>query len=549
MRFRGSLDPLMLASPTAVPPPEEEETAAPLTWRARAATRLMPVALVAAVLVSGLDSPAGGTHPDERLYLSLATEMQAQGTWMTPTLEGQPDFTKPPLLYWAARASLGAFGLHLWAARIPVALCALLLALVAGRLARRFGGEPAWARGVLLLGTSLGVLRYGRLTMMDVPLALALALGTEAAWTAAEERRPRLLLSVGLAAGLSALLKGPVGPLLVLGVATAVVALRAPTLLRTWWPGAAAGVTLLVSAPWFLSMVQEHGWPYLQRFIVVENFGKFSVPWTLAGEAWLLASPLLLALPWVGLVRWRTAGPALRLLAAVWLGGVLLVFSLPGLKQVHYVVPCLLPLLLLAAVPDRPWMPAARATAALFALLAGVSLVGLRMPFPAATRLGLLGSAVLLGLSSTALWRLRPEAAAVGFGGVVVLTYALILPVLNPPPVPASAWEAAGARPVAIWRQDPGLFELLARREVHRVNDAQETAAAAATGAAVVVPTSDFEALPTDIRGGLEPTVRWTRLRPRIGLPAVVQALWAGDLTGLQERMVLVVGSGAAGGG
>jgi 4-amino-4-deoxy-L-arabinose transferase-like glycosyltransferase len=513
----------------------------------RAAARLIPVAVVAAVLASGLDSPAGGTHPDERLYLSLAIEMQAQGTWMTPTLEGQPDFTKPPLLYWAARACLGAFGLHLWAARLPVALCALLLALVAGRLARRFGGEPAWARGVLLVGTSLGVLRYGRLTMMDVPLALALALGVEAAWRAAEERRPRLFLAVGLAAGLSALLKGPVGPLLVLGVAAAVVALRAPALLRTRWVGAGVGVALGVSAPWFVAMVDEHGWPYLERFILVENLGKFSVPWTLAGEAWLLVSLLLLALPWVGLVRWRTADPPLRLLAAVWLGAVLLVFSLPGLKQAHYGVPGLVPLLLLAAVPDRPWLPAARATAALFALLAAVAVDGLRMPFPAPTRFGLVGSAVLLALSSAALWRLRPEAAAVGFAGVVALTYALILPVLNPPPVPASAWQAAGARPVVIWRQDPGLFELLARREVHRVNDPLETAAAAASGAAVVVPLRDFEALPAAIRDGLAPTARWTRLRPRIGFPAVLQALWTGDVTALQEGMVLAVRAGAAG--
>lgn len=513
----------------------------PQNSRSRLASRLVPVALVAAVLASGLDSTAGGTHPDERLYLSLATEMQAHGTWMTPTLEGQPDFTKPPLLYWAVRACLGAFGLHLWAARLPVAFCALLLALAAGRLARRFGGEAAWTRGVLLLGTSLGVLRYGRLTMMDVPLALALALGVEAAWVAAESRRPRLLLAVGLAAGLSALLKGPVGPLLVLGISLALLAHRAPELLRTRWVAAGVGVMLAVSAPWFLAMVQTHGWPYLQRFILVENFGKFSVPWTLGGEAWLLVSLFLLALPWVGLVRWGAATPELRRLAAVWLGAVLLVFSLPGLKQAHYVVPCLVPLLLLAAVPERPWTPAGRVTAAFFAILAAVALVGLRMPFPAATRFGLLGSAVLLSLSAVALWRLRPEAGAVGFGGVVVLTYVLILPALNPPPVPEAAWEAAGTRPVAIWRQDPGLFELLARREVHRVNDAQEAAAAAEGGAAVVVPVSDFDALPLNVRGGLTPTVRWTRLRPRIGFPAVLQALLAGDLDALQESMFLAL--------
>jgi 4-amino-4-deoxy-L-arabinose transferase-like glycosyltransferase len=502
----------------------------------------MPVAVMAAVLFAGLGSPSGGTHPDERLYLSLANEMQAEGAWLTPTLEHQPDFTKPPLLYWAARACLSLFGPHLWAARLPVALSALLLALTAGRLARRFGGEQAWARAVLLVGTSLGVLRYGRLTMMDVPLALTLALGVEAAWVAAEQRRPRLFLAVGLAAGFSALLKGPVGPLLVLGISAAVVAMRAPELLRTRWTPAAMVVALGVSVPWFAAMVQAHGRPYLERFFLVENLGKFSVAWTLGGEVWLLVSLLVLALPWVGLLQWRTAGLPLQQLTGVWLGGVLLVFSLPGLKQLHYVVPCLVPLLLLAAVPQRPWPVAARATAVLFGMLAAVALLGLRIPFPPPPRLGLLGSAVVLALAAIALWRLRPEAAAVGFAGALVLTLALILPALNPPPVSQLAWEAAGDRPVAIWRQDPGLFELVAGRVVHRINDAEETGAAVAAGMAVVLPASELEGLPRSIRVGLDPRVRWTRLRPRIGFGEVTRALWTADLSPLQEEVLLVVG-------
>jgi 4-amino-4-deoxy-L-arabinose transferase-like glycosyltransferase len=503
--------------------------------------RLLPLAVVAAVLAAGLGSPAGGTHPDERLYLSLAKEMQAQGTWMTPTLEGQPDYTKPPLLYWASAACLRAFGSHLWAARLPVALCALLLALAAGRLAARFGGEPAFARGVLLVGTSLGLLRYGRLTMMDVPLALALALGAEAAWVAADEGRPRRLLGVGLAAGLSALLKGPVGPLLVFSIAAVLVAVRAPALLRSAWAAGAVALALVVSAPWFLAMVALHGAPYLARFILVENFGKFSAPWTLGGEAWLLLVLLLLALPWVGLVQWPGAPRALRLLSGVWLCTVLLVFSLPGLKQSHYVVPCLVPLLLLAAVPERPRLVAARATALLLGGVAVVALVALRVPFPLSERLGLLGTAVLLFAACVALWRLRPEAGAVGFGGAAVLVLALVLPVLNPPPVPESAWETAGERPVVIFRQDPGLYELLSTRRVRRVNDALETRAAVAAGAAAVVPFQDFAAFPEEVRAGLEPVAHWERLRPRLVLSAVVQALWAASPVPLQEEALLLV--------
>lgn len=529
----------MIASPPPFPPaPEQRVSTRRRVW---SPGRLLPLAVVAAVLTAGLDSASGGTHPDERLYLSLTNDMSQGGAWLTPTLEGLPDYTKPPLLYWASAACLRLFGTHLWAARLPVALCAFLLALCAGRLAWRSGGESAFVRAVLLVGTSLGLLRYGRLTMMDVPLALALALGVEAACAAMEERRPKLLLRVGVAAGLSALLKGPVGPLLVFSIAGVLVAVQAPALLRSRWTAASVAVALALGAPWFLAMAALHGAPFLVRFILVENFGKFSVPWTFGAEAWLLLVMFLLALPWVFLVQWRGAPRALQLLSGVWLGGVLLVFSLPGLKQAHYVVPCLVPLLLLAAAPERPHTAAARLTAALLGAVAAVGLLSLRVPFPLPARLGVLGVTVLVGLAAVAAWRLRPEAAAVGFGGASVLALAVVLPVLNPPPIPESAWAVAGERPVVIWRQEPGLYELLFSKKVRRVNDAAETQAAVAAGAAAVLPFQDFAVLPPEVRKGLEPLAHWERLRPRLSPSAILQAVWSANPVPLQEEALLVV--------
>jgi 4-amino-4-deoxy-L-arabinose transferase-like glycosyltransferase len=530
----------MIAHPTplAAEPAQRVAASGRRPWASR---RLLAVAVVAAVLFAGLDSTAGGTHPDERLYLSLANEMQAHGSWMTPTLQGQPDFTKPPLLYWAAAACLRTFGPHLWAARLPVALCALLLSLVAGRLARRFGGEEAFVRGVLVVGTCVGLLRYGRLLMMDVPLALAIALGVEAAFLAAAEGRPRRFLVVGLAAGVSALLKGPVGPLLVFCIAAGVVWLRAPALLKSGWVLAGVALAAVVAVPWVWGMAVRHGRPFLERFILVENFGKFGVRWTFASEAWLLAVLLLLALPWVGLAQWRGMPRDVRVLCGVWLAVVLLVFSLPGLKQSHYVVPCLVPLLLLAAVPEAPWTFAARTTAGLLGVLALVSLLALRVSFPVPVRLGLLGMAVLLLLSAWAMLRLSREGAAVGFAGAAILALCLVLPVLNPPPVPESAWAAAGERPVAVFRQEPGLYELLSDKKVHRVNDAAEASAAVAQGAAAVLPFQDFAAMPEAMRDGLEPLAHWPRLRPRLVPGDVLKALWAGSPVPLQEEALLVV--------
>jgi hypothetical protein len=211
------------------------------------------------------------------------------------------------------------------------------------------------------------------------------------------------------------------------------------------------------------------------------------------------------------------------------------------LKQSHYVVPCLLPLLLLAAVPEHPHRGAARVTAVLFGLMAAVPLLVLRVPFPAGARLGLSAMAVLLALAAVALWRLRVDAAAVGFAGAASLALALVFPAVNPPPVPEAAWAAAGERPVVIWRQEPGLYELLVQRRVHRVNDAAETEVAVAQGAAAVLPVQDWEALPPALRAHLEPLSRWRRLRPRILPGDALRALLTADPVLLQEEAVLLV--------
>ena len=49
----------------------------------------------------------GFLGPDEPRYASIGRDMAHSGDWITPRLNGQPWFEKPPLTYWltAARAS------------------------------------------------------------------------------------------------------------------------------------------------------------------------------------------------------------------------------------------------------------------------------------------------------------------------------------------------------------------------------------------------------------------------------------------------------------
>ncbi len=494
------------------------------------------VLVVAAVLFSGLGSPTGGTHPDEGLYLEAAREMHDRGDWLTPTVDGRPDFTKPPLLYWAMALSFSVFGTTLWAARLPVALAALALAWVTGRLTRREVGEAAEPVAILLVGTCLGLLRYARVDLMDVPLALALAVGSWTLWRVADGESPRLLLVTGVAAAGAALLKGPVGPLLMVPPAAVYLSRRGLLRARLAWLIGAALVALVLAVPWYAAMAHRHGGAFVGRFFGTENVGKFRFPWTVEGELGLLLALPVLLLPWTPLVRVRGPGAAL---AWPWVLGLLFLYSLPGLKHPHYVVPALAPLAVLASAA-RPGRRRIGSAVLLLALgLAG--LLALRFPLTAPVRLGLVCAVALLVLSAAAVGRGAVLAGAVGFAGAAALLFGSVLPGAVPPPVPPWVGERAGSRPLFTATQNPGLYSLLLGRSVHRASGEGPMLRALEQGQALLVTRDERAQLPPAVTARLIPLASWPRLRGRLSAQEVVSAWLRADPGTLFEPMSLEV--------
>ena len=73
--------------------------------------------------------------PDEFRYAEIPREMIAGGDWVVPRLNGLRYFEKPPMGYWLVGGSLSAFGLNPFAARLPSALSAGIVAFVVFLLA------------------------------------------------------------------------------------------------------------------------------------------------------------------------------------------------------------------------------------------------------------------------------------------------------------------------------------------------------------------------------------------------------------------------------
>jgi 4-amino-4-deoxy-L-arabinose transferase-like glycosyltransferase len=313
--------------------------------------------------------------PDEGRYVGVAWEMLRSGDWLTPMLNGQPFFHKPPLFYWITAGALGLFGQHEWAARAAPLLGAWAAACALFWTLRRWSSPAmAWAAWTALLVQPLFFVgaQFANLDMLVAGcIASALLLGADAALSF-EAGRPwrRVLLLAYLAAALGVLAKGLIGLVLPgLPLLLWLALRRRWTTLRTlfWLPGLLLLAALTV--PWFLA--EEARYPgFLHFFFVVQHFQRFAgAGFNNVQPFWFYAALLaLLSLPWLPwlsrLVRrsvWREGGAGdLRWLMLIWLGVVLLFFSLPRSKLVGYIFP-LLPAL--AALMADAWLLGAQRSA------------------------------------------------------------------------------------------------------------------------------------------------------------------------------------------
>jgi 4-amino-4-deoxy-L-arabinose transferase-like glycosyltransferase len=510
----------------------------------------LPLALFLALLyLPALGSSSSGTHPDEAYYLGISAEMDARGAWLTPTIDGAPKWFKPPLLYWAERLAYGAFGRGFFAARLPAALAAVALALLTGALARRMYGARAGTLATLLVAATFGWVKFGRMAMMDAPMALGFALAAYGAWRASEEERPAQLLWAGVGGGATFMLKGPVGAVVVLLLAGGFLALRRPALLASRATAGAFALGAAIGLPWFIASFAVHGRRFYEFFVVEQNVDRFRHPWTLAGEGTLLGGFLLFLMPWTflflaalpgALRRWREPG---ALLPLAWIAAVLAVFTLPSLKWPHYGLGCAPAAVLLACrTPPPRWARAA--TALLLAALAALAALALRWPVGLAAGAALGATALALGAAAALVWRDRLAAAAAAAGAGLAILLAFAVPAVNPPVIPADALARLRDRDLYLYDAVPGNFTLGAGRPVHRVNP-DALASVLEGGGVVIVPSSGVGRMPAAIRAHLAPVARWVRIPGSLPAATVLRSWRSRDASLLFEPVLALELAGA----
>ncbi|MGA9855326.1 MAG: glycosyltransferase family 39 protein, partial [Gammaproteobacteria bacterium] len=120
--------------------------------------------------------------------------------YVTPYVNGIRFFDKPPLMYWMASSSMSVFGIHDWAARLPLALSVLALLIAVYALGIRLFAEVSPAahpdRGgfyaALALATSIGPYLYTRFFIPDILLALWMTLAVHLFLIALDRTKARI---------------------------------------------------------------------------------------------------------------------------------------------------------------------------------------------------------------------------------------------------------------------------------------------------------------------------------------------------------------------
>jgi 4-amino-4-deoxy-L-arabinose transferase-like glycosyltransferase len=193
----------------------------------------------------------------DAVQAQIARNMFESGDWVTARLNGVPYLEKSPLVYWMMAAGYRVFGVHDWAARIPLALAAVLLCFATYRFGRWAFGEEAGTYAGLALASCAGLFLFTRILIPDATLTLTIVL---AVWAGLrllepEERHPgvwAVVLSASIGAGL--LLKGLIAAVFPVGAALLYLAVSGQLLRWETWrrlrlPTAIA-VALLIAAPW-----------------------------------------------------------------------------------------------------------------------------------------------------------------------------------------------------------------------------------------------------------------------------------------------------------
>jgi len=301
-----------------------------------------------------------------------ARNMLVSGDWVTEHIDGLVFLEKPPFVYWSIATSYRIFGVHDWAARIPIAISAIGLAALTMAFGVWAFGKRAGFYAGLCISTCIGLFLFTRILIPDVMLTFDVALAMWALLRALGEEEPHpRLWSIVMAAclGIGMLLKSLISVAIPVAVGLIYLLVTRQLFLRRTWkrlhPFTGALIALAIAAPWHILATlrnppyfdftlhagpgQYHG--FLWFFFFNEQVLRFlnlryPRDYNTVPRLWFWLFHLLWLFPWsvyfpaIAKLSFKPVDRAgrTRLLALVWIGFVMVFFTF-STTQEYYSMP------------------------------------------------------------------------------------------------------------------------------------------------------------------------------------------------------------------
>jgi 4-amino-4-deoxy-L-arabinose transferase-like glycosyltransferase len=116
--------------------------------------RARGIAVIAVLATFPMLGSRGLYESTEARYAECAREMLTTRNWLEPTLNGRPHWSKPPLAYWAIAGGMHILGTNEAGVRLTGALTQILTVMVVGLLGRSLFGSPTGCVAALAYATA-----------------------------------------------------------------------------------------------------------------------------------------------------------------------------------------------------------------------------------------------------------------------------------------------------------------------------------------------------------------------------------------------------------
>ena len=295
---------------------------------------------------------------DEALYAIISREMLITGDWLTPQVQGEPCFNKPPLKFWLTALCFRFFGTSEWVIRFWSAASAVACVFFTVLLAKELFGEKEALWSGFSLATCFHFIYEHCAKTGEMDAILLFFMVSSFYLLIRSEKKPYLLLISLTIMSLASLTKNFAG-LLPFGIGSLYL------LITGKWRNYSAMriiqsilLFLTISSGWIIAMMLTHKHAFLNEFFIQQVYNRavstdysigVSEAQSLTGgiifigktilkgfHPWSLLLPLCLVWALFQIPHWRKDGRILLLIWLVSFGTVLLLFK----NKLHwYVLP------------------------------------------------------------------------------------------------------------------------------------------------------------------------------------------------------------------